>query len=70
MNDRVFSYDDMPEGQTDPGMTKFSLEPDKADVIPVMKQILAINPHIKILASPWSAPVVDEDERGCERRGC
>ncbi len=57
MNDHVFSYDDMAEGQTDPGMTKFSLEPDRADVIPVMKQILAVNPHIKILASPWSAPL-------------
>jgi len=57
MNDHVFSYDDLPEGQTDPGMAKFSLEPDRADVIPVMKQILAINPHIKILASPWSAPL-------------
>ena len=57
MNDHVFSYDDLPKGQTDTGMTKFSLEPDKADVIPVMKQILAINPQIKILASPWSAPL-------------
>jgi glucosylceramidase len=57
MNDHVFSYDDLPEGQTDTGMTKFSLNPDKADVIPVMKQILAINPQIKILASPWSAPL-------------
>jgi glucosylceramidase len=57
MNDHVFSYDDLPEGQTDTGMTKFSLEPDRADVIPVLKQILAINPKIKILASPWSAPL-------------
>lgn len=56
MNDRVFSYNDLPEGQTDPGMEKFSLAPDRADVIPVLKQILAINPKIKILASPWSAP--------------
>jgi glucosylceramidase len=57
MNDHVFSYDDLPEGQTDTGMAKFSLDPDKADVIPVMKQILAINPQIKVLASPWSAPL-------------
>ena len=57
MNDHVYSYDDMPEGQTDPGMTKFSLEPDRADVIPVLKEILAINPKVKILASPWSAPL-------------
>jgi glucosylceramidase len=29
---------------------------DKDDLIPVLKQILNINPTIKILASPWSAP--------------
>lgn len=57
MNDHVYSYDDLPEGQTDPKMEKFSIEPDRADVIPVLKQILAINPKIKILASPWSAPL-------------
>ena len=57
MNDHVFSYDDLPEGQTDTAMAHFSIDPDKADVIPVMKQILAINPHIQVLASPWSAPL-------------
>src|SRR5260370_12279072 len=57
MNDHVFSYDYLPEGQTDTGMTKFSLDPDRADVIPVMKQVLAINPQIKVLASPWSGPL-------------
>ena len=56
MNDHVFSYDDLPEGQTDVDMAKFSLAPDRADVIPVLKEILAINPRIKILGSPWSAP--------------
>jgi glucosylceramidase len=57
MNDHVYSYDDLPAGQTDVKMEKFSLDPDRADVIPVLKQILAINPKIKILASPWSAPL-------------
>ncbi len=56
MNDHVFSYDDLPAGQTDPNLDKFSLGPDHADVIPVLKEIVAINPHIKILGSPWSAP--------------
>jgi len=56
MNDHVYSYDDLPAGQTDVKMEKFSIEPDRADVIPVLKQILTINPKIKILASPWSAP--------------
>jgi glucosylceramidase len=57
MNDHVFSYDDLAKGETDVQMAKFSLEPDKTDVIPVMKEILAIEPKIKILASPWSAPL-------------
>jgi glucosylceramidase len=57
MNDHVYSYDDIPEGQTDPDMAHFSLAPDETDVIPVLKEILAINPKIKILASPWSAPL-------------
>jgi glucosylceramidase len=57
MNDHVYSYDDLPEGQTDPEMQHFSLAPDETDVIPVLKEILAINPRIKILGSPWSAPL-------------
>jgi glucosylceramidase len=56
MNDHVFSYDDLPEGQTDPMLAKFNLGPDLKDVIPVLKEVLAINPKIKILGSPWSAP--------------
>lgn len=56
MNDHVFSYDDLPEGQTDAALAKFSLDPDRADVIPILKEILAINPRIELLGSPWSAP--------------
>jgi glucosylceramidase len=56
MNERVFSYDDLSPGETDVDMAKFSLGPDRADVIPVLKEILAIRPGIKILGSPWSAP--------------
>ena len=56
MNAQVYSYDDLPEGQTDGEMAKFSLGPDRIDVIPILKEILAINPHIRILGSPWSAP--------------
>jgi glucosylceramidase len=56
LNERVFSYDDLPEGQTDTSLSKFDLGPDRKDVIPVLKEILAINPGIKILGSPWSPP--------------
>ncbi|MGA7158933.1 MAG: glycoside hydrolase family 30 beta sandwich domain-containing protein [Acidobacteriaceae bacterium] len=57
MNASVYSYDDLPDGQTDVPMAHFSLAPDETTVIPVMKQILAIDPRIKTLASPWSAPL-------------
>ena len=56
LNSFVFSYDDLPEGETDFELKKFSLAQDLNDVVPVMKEILAINPDIKILGSPWSAP--------------
>src|SRR6202012_4473950 len=56
MNDHVFTYDDVADGQSDPDLAKFSLDPDRADVIPVLKEVFAINPKIKILGSPWSAP--------------
>lgn len=56
MNSFVFSYDDMPKGKTDWDLKHFSLSQDLNDVVPVMKEILAVNPDIEILASPWSAP--------------
>ena len=56
MNERVFTYDDLPSGQTDPKLKHFQLGPDLADVVPVMQEILKINPAIKILGTPWSAP--------------
>jgi glucosylceramidase len=52
----VFSYNDLPAGEKDLKMEKFSLAPDKQFLIPVLQEILAINPAIKILASPWSPP--------------
>lgn len=53
----VFSYDDLPEGETDVNLKKFDLGPDKTDLIPVLKRILRLNPKLKIMGSPWSAPV-------------
>jgi glucosylceramidase len=53
---QVFSYDDMPAGETDPTLARFSLAPDEKYLLPVLKEILAINPSIKLLGSPWSPP--------------
>ncbi len=58
LDDRVFSYNDLPAGETDSNLTRFSLSDDhRTGLIPVLKEILAINPNIMILGSPWSAPV-------------
>jgi glucosylceramidase len=56
LNDYVYSYDDMPAGQSDPELQRFSLKDDQKYVIPILREILAIHPDIKILGSPWSAP--------------
>lgn len=61
LNADVFSYDDIPTGQTDLTLSSFSLTPDKTDLIPLLKEIVAINPTIKFLATPWSAPVWMKD---------
>jgi len=53
LDSAVFSYED------EPGT--FSLAKSKPDLIPLLKEILAINPAIKIMASPWSAPIWMKD---------
>jgi glucosylceramidase len=57
----VFSYNDLPTGQTDVNLNNFSLSKDTLDVIPMLKEILGINPNIKIMGSPWSPPVWMKD---------
>ncbi|WP_240040726.1 glycoside hydrolase family 30 protein [Pseudocnuella soli] len=61
LNETVFSYNDLPAGETDPEIKKFDFGPDKQDVLPVLKEILAINPKIIIMGSPWSPPVWMKD---------
>lgn len=57
LNSFTFSYDDLEEGEIDYDLEKFNLSQDLKDVVPVVKEILKINPDIKIMASPWSAPL-------------
>lgn len=52
----VFSYNDLPAGQTDVALTNFSIAPDLVNLIPILNQIKTLNPNITIVASPWSAP--------------
>lgn len=56
-----FSYNDLKEGEEDLTQEKFSLKPDMEHLVPLLKEILAINPEIKIMGSPWSPPVWMKD---------
>ncbi|WP_417366645.1 glycoside hydrolase family 30 protein [Flavobacterium beibuense] len=61
LDEKLFSYNDLPEGEIDVNMEKFDLGYDKQYLIPVLQQILKIKPDIKILGSPWSPPVWMKD---------
>jgi glucosylceramidase len=52
----TFTYNEMPNGQTDVNQDRFSISAELTDLVPILKKILAINPNIKILGSPWTAP--------------
>lgn len=56
LSSNIFSYNDLPTGETDLTLSRFSIDEERRDLLPVLKQILSINPQIKIMASPWSPP--------------
>ncbi len=51
-----YSYNDNPVGGTDEFQTQFSIAHDQAYIIPRLQQALALNPDLKLMGSPWSAP--------------
>ncbi|WP_100627392.1 glycoside hydrolase family 30 protein [Algoriphagus formosus] len=64
LNEFPFSYNDLEDSMAvDPELENFSLSYDTLDVIPVLKMILAINPKIKLMASPWSPPKWMKDNK-------
>ena len=56
LSESVFSYHDLPNGEMDTLLHEFNLSRDTIHLIPLIKQILAINPTIKLMATPWSPP--------------
>jgi glucosylceramidase len=51
-----YTYDDMPSGQTDFELEHFSIQHDEAEILPLLRRARAINPELKIIGTPWSAP--------------
>jgi glucosylceramidase len=51
-----YSLDDVPNGAADPKLEHFSLKRPQEFVFPTVRAALKINPDLKVMASPWSAP--------------
>ena len=52
----IYTFDDVPAGQTDPTLSKFSIAHDEAYIIPLIQAAKKLNPSMKLMVSPWSAP--------------
>jgi glucosylceramidase len=51
-----YTYDDLPAGQTDFAMRRFSINHDRAQILPLLRQAFALNPSLKLMGTPWSPP--------------
>ena len=56
-----YTYDDMPDGEIDPDLENFSIHYDESYIIPMLQQAFAINPALKFMGTPWSAPAWMKD---------
>ncbi len=50
----IYSFDDNPE--PDPELKKFSIDHDRAYILPVLSAARRINPGLFLFSSPWSPP--------------
>ena len=51
-----YTFDDVAPGMRDDALAHFSMEPHRAEVIPVLRAIRALQPAAQVMATPWSAP--------------
>jgi glucosylceramidase len=51
-----FTYDEVAAGLRDDNLQSFSITRENTDLIPLLQKIVALNPAIKIIATPWTAP--------------
>ena len=52
-----YTYDDIPEGETDFELKHFSIEKDKEYIIPQIKKAKELNPDLIVCGSIWSPPL-------------
>ncbi|MHA6757200.1 glycoside hydrolase family 30 protein [Streptacidiphilus sp. PAMC 29251] len=61
VNGPFYTYDDLPSGQSDPTLAHFSIAHDQAQIIPLLKQAISLNPKLKVVVAPWGQPAWMKD---------
>jgi glucosylceramidase len=56
VDEDAYTYDDVPPGATDYSMARFSVEHDRAQILPLLRRAKALDPQLRTMATPWSAP--------------
>jgi glucosylceramidase len=50
---KMYSYN---EGEPDPELSRFSIEHDRRDVLPILREARKVNADLFLFSSPWSPP--------------
>ncbi len=58
-----YTYDDVPAGETDFDLSEFTIAHDEEHILPLLRQAKALNPQLKVLATPWSPPAWMKDNQ-------
>jgi glucosylceramidase len=68
-NGRPYTYDDVPRGQSDPTLSRFSIAHDDAYIVPVLREMRALDPGLQLIAAPWSPPAWMKTNDALDNRG-
>jgi glucosylceramidase len=53
---RHYTYDDVAPGRTDFGLRHFSIDHDRAQILPLLRRARQLDPRLSVMATPWSPP--------------
>ncbi|MEX5271153.1 glycoside hydrolase family 30 protein [Kocuria sabuli] len=56
-----YTYDDLPDDETDPGLYDFSVAREHEHVVPLLREAQAVNPSLRLVLSAWSPPAWMKD---------
>ena len=63
-----YTYDDVPAGADRLRLRHFSIAHDRTQILPLLRQALALNPQLKVIGTPWSPPAWMKTNDSLDRR--